>query len=600
MYIKSLTVRNLLSFGPNAQNLSGFKQMNLFIGPNGSGKSNVIRILGDLSVDYEQVQAAASRGFHQGEPPQNALLSTAQLSRSFISKRIPDSGYPHGSDHLVRPEYSGELKIEYNGYQQVQSQGRIQNERNFPKVLEFKNASFIRGDLSDWTGISQPKIVTSDWDDLSFIRSLNGQGDMFQDNGILIFGIRYIFQRNFIVGSGGYFDELHTEVAGRGKKGSSGGGFDRKLWPDGVLRVAKVIQQLRRSSSVALLEEPEIGLEPRVIRRFVEFLLWLGAAQSEETIVPTYLKKVEDAWQLHVADLQTSRKEPVNMGKRHPIQYFLTSHSSVMLSKILELSDLASVYEFSSVWEDSSYYHGDSTSPGVGQLCIHSKGEFLNQTTLWSNARKVRTNPQNTLSALGASGADLLQCNGVVWVEGPSDVIYIKAWLEMYARESDNEMLAQGHHFEFQMFGGAILDSLCLQSDEKLARYQNSKLVEMFSFSRNAYVVLDSDAVKSADSNVIDKSNFVRAKEFIKSQFNQLSSQGFHLGLWYPEGDIKLTTIEDYLDNQSLQIGKSASKKVAAEKRTQNWADTKKKLSDFPEAKIEVEKLYAMILGWQS
>jgi len=375
--------------------------MNLFIGPNGSGKSNVIRILGGLSVEYEQVHAAAPRGFHQGEPPQNALLSTAKLSKSFISKRIPYSSYPHGSDYLVQPEYSGDLKIEYNGNQQIHSQGRIQFEKNFPKVLEFKNASLIRGTLSDWTDTSKPKIVTSDSDDLSFTQSLNGQGDMFQDNGILIFGLRYIFQRDFVVGNGGYFDELHSKVTGHGKKASGGaGGFHRNLWPDGVLRVAKIIQQLRRTSSVALLEEPEIGLEPRVIRRFVEFLLWLGAAQSEGTIVPTYLKKVEDAWQLHVADLQTSRKEPVNMGNRHPIQYFLTSHSSVMLSKILELSDLASVYEFSSVWEDSSYYHGDSTSPGVGQLSIHSKGEFFSQTTLWSKVRKVQTKPQTTLSAL--------------------------------------------------------------------------------------------------------------------------------------------------------------------------------------------------------
>ena len=574
--------------------------MNLFIGPNGSGKSNVIRILGDLSVDYQQVQVSTPRGFLQGEDPQNALLSTAQLSKSFISKRIPDRGYPHGTEQLVLPEFSGDLKIEYNGNQQIQYQGRIQIEKDFPKVLEFRNASLILGTLSDWTDIFKPKIVTSDWDDLSFTQSLNGRGDMFQYNGILIFGLRYIFQRNFFVGNGGHFDELHSNVADRGKKGSGGAGFYRELWPDGVLRVAKIIQQLRpTTSSVALLEEPDIGLEPRVIRRFVEFLLWLGAAQSEDTIVPTYLKKVEDAWQLHVADLQTSRKEPVNMGKRHPIQYFLTSHSSVMLSKILELSDLASVYEFSSDWEDCSYYHADLTSTGIGQQAIHSKGQFFNQTTLWSKVRKVQSKPQNTLSALGASGADLLQCNGVVWVEGPSDVIYIKAWLEMYARESGSEMLAQGHHFEFQMYGGAILDSLCLQSDERLARYHNSKLVEMFSFSRNAYVVLDSDAVKSADSNVIDKSNFAKAKEFIKIQFNQLSSQGFHLGLWYPEGDIKLTTIEDYLDNQSLQIGKSVTKKVAAERRTQNWADTKKKLSDFPEAKVEVEKLHSMILGWQ-
>ena len=110
----------MLSFGPHAQNLPDFSQMNLFIGPNGSGKSNVIRILGDLSVDYQQVQVSTPRGFLQGEDPQNALLSTAQLSKSFISKRIPDRGYPHGTEQLVLPEFSGDLKIEYNGNQQIQ------------------------------------------------------------------------------------------------------------------------------------------------------------------------------------------------------------------------------------------------------------------------------------------------------------------------------------------------------------------------------------------------------------------------------------------------------------------------------------------------
>lgn len=600
MYIDSLTVRNLLSFGPTAQVLSGFNQMNLFIGPNGSGKSNVIRLLGNLSIDYHQIQAVSSRGFHQGEPPQNALLSTAQLGKGFISNRIPHSGYPLGVEDLVVPEYSGDLKIEYKGYQQIQSQGRIKFEKNFPKVLEFRNASHIRGHLSDWTGVLKPKIVTSEWDDFSFTRALNSNGDHFQDNGILIFGLRYIFQRDYIVGSGGYFDELHSIVTDWGRKGSGGGGFVRELWPDGVLRVAKIIQQLRRvSANVVLLEEPELGLEPRVMRRFVEFLLWLGMPQSDGAEFPKFLEDVENAWKLHVSDLQTSRKEPVKMGSRNPIQYFMTSHSSVMLSKILELNEVTSIYEFSSKWEDSSYYDAELNSDGVGALVTHKKGQLFEQTTLWSKVRKIQSSAHSTLIALGASGADLLQCNGVVWVEGPSDVIYIKAWLDMYAKEAGHEVLIQGQHFQFQMFGGTILDSLCLQDDPNLTDEHNSKLVEMFSFSHNAYVVIDGDAIKASDDMVIDKSNFSKAKEFIKGQFDELQIEGFQLGLWYPIGDIDLPTIESYLDDESLKIGRKLSKKTAAEKRTAFWTESRKRMLDFRNVHDEIAKLYNQILAWQ-
>lgn len=575
--------------------------MNLFIGPNGSGKSNIIRILGDLSIDYHQRSAAVPRSIYQGEPPQNALVSTAQLGRSFISNRIPQNSFRIGTKHLVRPEYVGDLKILYDGHQQVQSHGRVHFESNFPKVLAFKNASLTEGTISDWIGVSGPKTVTSDLDEVRFAKLLGREADHFQENGILIFGLRYIFRRDFIVGADGYFDELHSKVAGRGRKGSGGaGGFHRELWPDGVLRVAKIIAQLRRmSASVALLEEPELGLEPRVVRRFVEFLLWLGTPQPGDTEIPRHLKKVEEAWKLHVDDLQRSRKDPVKMGSRHFIQYFLTSHSSVMLSKILEIDDVASVYEFSSFWEDSSYNEAVSEPGEVGKVVEHKKGPLIEQETLWSKVRRVQSEAHTTLNSLGASGADLLQCNGVVWVEGPSDVIYITSWLELYADEFGEEKLKQGHHYEFQMYGGAILDSLSLQSDDASAAQQNTKLVEMFSFSRNAYVVMDSDAVKSADDKVVDRSNFSKAKKFIQEQFEQLSSSDCSLGLWYPEGDIKLKTIEEYLDTDSLLIAKSATKKIAAEKRTQSWANGAKKMSDFPEAKIEVTKLHSTILGWQ-
>jgi predicted ATP-dependent endonuclease of OLD family len=37
------------------------------------------------------------------------------------------------------------------------------------------------------------------------------------------------------------------------------------------------------------------------------------------------------------------------------------------------------------------------------------------------------------ISELGAKPSDLLQANGIIWVEGPSDCVYINRWLDIYS-----------------------------------------------------------------------------------------------------------------------------------------------------------------------
>ncbi len=183
-------------------------------------------------------------------------------------------------------------------------------------------------------------------------------------------------------------------------------------------------------------------------------------------------------------------------------------------------------------------------------------------------------------------------------MEGPSDVIYLRTWLQMYARAAELDQLEQGKHFQFQMYGGALLDSLCLQTSEDDPGKERQKLVEMFSFSRNAYVVMDSDAVKSADGTVFDKSNFTAAKQFIKTQIESLNAQGYKLGLWFAEGDTTLRTIEDYLDDESkAAVSPSLSKRIAAERRVASWSG--KSLTDFAEVIPEIERLDNRIRSWQ-
>jgi energy-coupling factor transporter ATP-binding protein EcfA2 len=61
-----------------------------------------------------------------------------------------------------------------------------------------------------------------------------------------------------------------------------------------------------------------------------------------------------------------------------------------------------------------------------------------------------------TLDALGVSGGTLLQTNCVLWVEGPSDRIYLAAWLK-HRLTSDSSALVEGSDFAFVFYGGKVL-----------------------------------------------------------------------------------------------------------------------------------------------
>ena len=57
------------------------------------------------------------------------------------------------------------------------------------------------------------------------------------------------------------------------------------------------------------------------------------------------------------------------------------------------------------------------------------------------------------VSELGARPSDLLQANGIVWVEGPSDRVYLNRWIELY---SDGG-LREGLDYQCAFYGGALL-----------------------------------------------------------------------------------------------------------------------------------------------
>lgn len=61
MLLKRMRLQNVLSFGPNEQELE-FKPLNVLIGPNGAGKSNVIEVIGLLSAAPTDIAAPIREG----------------------------------------------------------------------------------------------------------------------------------------------------------------------------------------------------------------------------------------------------------------------------------------------------------------------------------------------------------------------------------------------------------------------------------------------------------------------------------------------------------------------------------------------------------
>lgn len=88
------------------------------------------------------------------------------------------------------------------------------------------------------------------------------------------------------------------------------------------------------------------------------------------------------------------------------------------------------------------------------------------------------------LEDLDVRGSDILQANGIIWVEGPSDRIYIKKWIDVMAEGR----LREGAHYTFMFYGGKVLSHFDALPPEELP-----KKIAMLAVNRNIAVVMDSD-----------------------------------------------------------------------------------------------------------
>lgn len=105
-----------------------------------------------------------------------------------------------------------------------------------------------------------------------------------------------------------------------------------------------------------------------------------------------------------------------------------------------------------------------------------------------STASQVKgiVDARDVLDDIGVKPSDLLQSNYIVWVEGPSDRIYVNYWLSVVAPE-----LNEGTHYSVMMYGGKLLNSCSADIPD-----EDDNLITLFRVNTHFCVLMDSDREK--------------------------------------------------------------------------------------------------------
>lgn len=135
-------------------------------------------------------------------------------------------------------------------------------------------------------------------------------------------------------------------------------------------------------------------------------------------------------------------------------QYFIATHSAHMLD-----SELGSIFHVTLM---------------DGKSSISYAGSARDRSAICAD--------------LGYRPSDLVQTNAILWVEGPSDRIYLKHWIEKLRPGA----FIEGTHYSLMFYGGSLLSEL-----SPLDQNEVDEFISLRALNRYMAVVIDSDKKRS-------------------------------------------------------------------------------------------------------
>ena len=249
-------------------------------------------------------------------------------------------------------------------------------------------------------------------------------------------------------------------------------------WGDGTQQLIVILYSLYKhkdeTGKLFFIEEPEMYLHPGILRKFIEVIN-------------------SDVFKNH--------------------QYFITTHSNIVLDTSADTNIKMSIFKFKKV---------NNIKNNCGK-------NFL--------IEQCNNGDVSLLNELGVRNSSVFLSNCSIWVEGITDRLYLKHYLKLYCKKyPDKKVYRENIDYTFIEYGGGNV--VHFNFDEKIddsnsinAKYINNKI----------FLIADNDNTKSGTKKANRKEKY---KGLLGNNFYELSATEI-------ENLITFETLEQILINQN-------------------------------------------------
>lgn len=542
-------IKNFRSFDTDGIFLDNLKKINVIIGKNNCGKSNVLRFLQILHFNLNELSKFPNDLTNQHR--RNGLST-------IISIKIKGDSFPHNKENLRSTkgfDYNTFLENYHIFNFDIVSKNfefpQIFNELEWQHLIPFQtqytraDKTLLLNNIKERWKQTIENNIKSTFKDLIYIPHLRviKEGHEFGDSNSSINGSN-IISKMFEMQNPKIGDEKSREKFNLIQT------FVRDLInkPDLIIEIPHTKEEI-----VLTIDQNRLPLDSFGTGIHQLVMLCSTLVIHENSIVCIEEPEIH----LH-PELQ--RKFINFLGKTKNV-YFITTHSNVFLD---------SRY-------NTSIYHVQND--GVKSTIFNA-----NQTT------KTFT----ILNDLGYQSSDILQSNGVIWVEGPSDRTLLLKWISLL----DNTLI-EGLHFSIMFYGGRLLSHLSFENEKII-----QELIPLLKLNRNAFVIMDRDGFSN-------NTKISETKTRIKNELGDRNS-------WITKG----REIENYLTEKTLKkwlqvekikidsnikleniISKVTTKKYESAKSKYSIEISKNiEISDLEilDLKLKMNQLIKAIKGWNT
>jgi putative ATP-dependent endonuclease of OLD family len=219
-----------------------------------------------------------------------------------------------------------------------------------------------------------------------------------------------------------------------------------------------------------------------------------------------------------------------------------------------------------------------------------------------SRARHAQTFVDNrgVLDDLDVRASDLLQSNVIIWVEGPSDRLYLNRWIELFGAGE----IKEGVHYQCVFYGGRLLAHLSATDPTD----ETDDVVKILRVNKNAIVLIDSDKrdaaaeINSTKKRLIDETaafgglTWVTAGREIENYLPLSALQSQVSALKSPLG--RYQDIAEFLETAELGAGKKFERKKVLFAEAVIPTLTRQSLAECMDLESRLSEVISRIKAW--